>query len=171
MFQLIVAVISIALVAALAIASLYYGGQAFQKSSLKANVTTLVNAGQQVAGADALYKTDNSGVGIADGALGASVIPEYLAATPGKSGAAATAGVWTIESVVTDGVDGLPATADDETIRLVSITVNADAEAEICAEVNKQAGLAETAAFNGDVPAAQFGCFGDAGSEKFGFKL
>lgn len=58
MFQLIVAVISIALIAALAIASIFYGGDAFTKSSEKANVTTLVNQAQQIAGAAALYKTD-----------------------------------------------------------------------------------------------------------------
>jgi len=60
MFQLIVAVISIALVAALAIASMFYGGDAFTRSSEKANVTTLVNQGQQISGAATLYKTDNA---------------------------------------------------------------------------------------------------------------
>lgn len=58
MFQLIVAVISIALIAALAIASIFYGGDAFTKSSEKANVTTLINQAQQIAGAAALFKTD-----------------------------------------------------------------------------------------------------------------
>ena len=58
MFQLIVAVISIALVAILAIASIYYGGSAFQRSGLKAQVDAMVNAGQQISGAQSLYQTD-----------------------------------------------------------------------------------------------------------------
>ena len=58
MFQLIVAVISIALVAVLAIASTYYGGTAFTQSQQKAQITALVNAGEQIAGANALYVTD-----------------------------------------------------------------------------------------------------------------
>ena len=61
MFNLIVSVIAIALSAALAAASIYYGGSAFTNSTAKANVTTLVNQGQQIAGAGALYKVDNAG--------------------------------------------------------------------------------------------------------------
>lgn len=138
MFQLIVAVISIALVAALAIASLYYGGQAFQKSSLKANVTTLVNAGQQIAGADALYKTENGGVG-ATAIADLTADGEYLAATPGVSAAAGEDASW---SITTSG-----------TTRVAAIVVNPAEEAGenvVCAEVLNQAG---------DVFAdAQFGC-------------
>src|SRR3546814_5196795 len=61
MFQLIVAVISIALLAALAGASIFYGGAAFSGSTAKANVSSLVNQGQQIAGAAALFRTDNGG--------------------------------------------------------------------------------------------------------------
>jgi hypothetical protein len=58
MFQLIVAVIAIALVIALTLASIFYGGEAFTRSSLKANVAALVNQAQQISGAHTLYKTD-----------------------------------------------------------------------------------------------------------------
>jgi type II secretory pathway pseudopilin PulG len=61
MFQLIVAVISIALVAALALASIFYGGEAFTRSQLKAQVTTMINQAQQISGAQTLYKTDKGG--------------------------------------------------------------------------------------------------------------
>lgn len=61
MFQLIVAVISIALVAALALASIFYGGEAFTRGQLKAQVTTMINQAQQISGANTLYKTDNGG--------------------------------------------------------------------------------------------------------------
>jgi len=157
MFQLIVAVISIALVAALAIASLYYGGQAFQQSSLKANVTTLVNAGQQIAGADALYKIANSGAGVADGEID-DLIPEYLAAAPGVS--AAGTGAWEIETAGTS-------------TRVAFVLVNEDSVTPVCQNANEQAGLAKTAAWTGTTPTAQFGCYTDADDDavKFGFKL
>jgi hypothetical protein len=61
MFQLIVAVISIALVAALALASIFYGGEAFTRGQLKAQVATMVNQAQQISGANTLYKNDNGG--------------------------------------------------------------------------------------------------------------
>lgn len=60
MFQLIVAVIAIALVIALTLASIFYGGEAFTRSSLKANVAALVNQAQQISGAHTLYKTDKA---------------------------------------------------------------------------------------------------------------
>lgn len=66
MFQLIVAVISIALVAALALASIWYGGEAFTRGQLKAQVTTMINQAQQISGANTLYKTDNGGLDATD---------------------------------------------------------------------------------------------------------
>ncbi len=61
MFSLIITIISIALVAALAAASLYYGGDAFNSGSAEANASTLVNQGQQLLGAVELYKAQNGG--------------------------------------------------------------------------------------------------------------
>ena len=121
MFQLIVAVISIALVAALAIASIFYGGDAFTKSSEKAVVTTLINQGQQIAGAAALYKTDN-GVNAPTGEVDAAhvlVTGDYLSAAP--AGTKVTDGNWSID-------------ADSATI---NFDTTADA-ASVCAEVVRQ---------------------------------
>jgi hypothetical protein len=164
MFQLIVAVISIALVAALAIASIYYGGEAFQKSSLKANVTTLVNGGQQIAGGQALYKTDHSGISATD--LDDLILDadgnQYLTAAPGVSGAAA--GDWSLN---TDG-------------SVAVVAVNTAGTLEICNEAAKQAGEAEYAADQAALtalpatatePTGQFGCFKTATGVNFGFKL
>jgi hypothetical protein len=142
MFQLIVAVISIALVAALAIASIYYGGSAFSSSSLRANVVTLVNAGQQISGAQALYKTDN---GIAAASIAALSAPSttgvtYLSAEPGKSSIVADAAMWEVSTT-------------EATIALKTPLVSSD----VCKEVARQAGN------NG-----QFGCDGVKG---FFFKL
>lgn len=146
MFQLIVAVISIALVAALAIASIYYGGAAFTKSSLRANVTTLVNAGQQIAGAVALYKTDYTITPdmqmLKDGG-------EYLSAEPGKApfvaeNAAGEVASWYINGDVAE--------------------IAIDATADICGEVERQAGE----------EGGQFACANGAtstGADYFQFKL
>lgn len=78
MFQLIVAVIAIALVIALTLASIFYGGEAFTRSSLKANVAAMVNQAQQISGAHTLYKTDFSKP--ADTL--ADLAPAYLAEIP-----------------------------------------------------------------------------------------
>jgi hypothetical protein len=58
-FSLIVTVISIALVAALALATLFYGGSAFNQGSATAQATTRITEGQQMLGAAELFYTDN----------------------------------------------------------------------------------------------------------------
>ena len=61
MFSLIITIISIALVAALAVATIYYGGAAFNKGSADAAASQLMNAAQQVQGAVVLYAQDHGG--------------------------------------------------------------------------------------------------------------
>lgn len=61
MFSLIITIIAIALVAALALATLYYGGSAFNKSASTALATKLISQSQQVLAADALYRVDHEG--------------------------------------------------------------------------------------------------------------
>lgn len=61
MFQLIVAVISIALVAALAIASIFYGGKAWHDYQFRIKVATLINQAHQIEGAIRLYEADTGG--------------------------------------------------------------------------------------------------------------
>lgn len=58
MFSLIISIISIALVAALAAATVYFGGAAFNKGASGADASTFINAGQQIAGAFTLADTD-----------------------------------------------------------------------------------------------------------------
>lgn len=50
MFSLIITIVAIALVAALALATLYYGGAAFQKSTIEAQATRAITHGQQIQG-------------------------------------------------------------------------------------------------------------------------
>jgi len=61
MFSLIITIISIALVAALAVATLYYGGDAFTRGAADAAAAQLMNAGQQVQGAVVLFANDHAG--------------------------------------------------------------------------------------------------------------
>ncbi len=158
MFQLIVAVISIALVAALAIASIYYGGSAFNKGSLRANVTTLVNAGQQISGAQALYKTDFGGAGSSI----AGLVPTYLSAAPSYSVIATNAG-WNIVTV------GTGAAAYD--VARIPLASDATARATVCDEVRKQAGSnGSPQFFCADTTGTALTTDGVAGTE-FNFKL
>lgn len=58
MFSLIITIISIALVAALALATLYYGGTVFMAGSSRAQATQYISQGQQVLGAAELFKAN-----------------------------------------------------------------------------------------------------------------
>lgn len=82
MFSLIISIISIALVAALAAATVYFGGSAFNKGAAGADASAFVNAGQQIAGAFTLADAD----GVPAAAI-ADLNPDYLAQTPSYKGA------------------------------------------------------------------------------------
>lgn len=55
MFSLIITIISIALVTALALATIYYGGSAFRQGGDAAAAARLINEGQQLSGAAAVF--------------------------------------------------------------------------------------------------------------------
>lgn len=59
MFSLIITIISIALVAALALATIYYGGDAYTRGQAEANATRILNQGQQILGAAELFRLQN----------------------------------------------------------------------------------------------------------------
>lgn len=99
MFSLIISIISIALVAALAAATVYFGGAAFNKGSAGADASTFINGGQQVAGAFTLAFADgHSPVAVSElnsGLLGSSDGVKtdgdvYLAQIPTYKGTALT---------------------------------------------------------------------------------
>lgn len=60
MFSLIITIVSIALVAALALATLYYGGSAFNQGTADAEAARIMNQGQQLMGAADLYYADKN---------------------------------------------------------------------------------------------------------------
>lgn len=144
MFSLIITIISIALVAALALATLYYGGSAFNKGSAGAEAARLINEGQQVNGAVSIYKSD---VALDSSLAGSVVNVEDLTASPGN-----------YLSQVPSSFTAIAATT------AITTQLTADASDEVCNEVNKRAGLTTRPA---DLTAAAtagtvFGCFGAA---------
>lgn len=80
MFSLIITIISIALVAVLALATLYYGGDAFNRGSAGAEAARLINEGQQVNAAVTMAGVDEATLSDID----ALVTGKYLAQVPGK---------------------------------------------------------------------------------------
>jgi len=144
MFSLIVSIISIALVAVLAAASIYYGGDAFTKGSAKALASTVVTQAQQISSANTLFKNDNGGVSAAS--VDALVTGEYLAsvpAMPSKVGAVNLAIAADIDTVTAGDQGGVSAVITN---------------AEVCKLINEQANGTETFSAN-----AQYGCESDGG--------
>jgi Flp pilus assembly protein TadG len=134
MFSLIITIISIALVAALAVATIYYGGSAFTNGSARASAATVVSHAQQIAGANTLFANDNSGTystsvtGLRDGG--------YLSSVPAVPTTVATA-AYTVSSG-----------------NLVNTTI---ASAQICAQINKSSTGSEVSSLPAGV-SAQYGC-------------
>lgn len=79
MFSLIITLISIALVAALALASLYYGGPAFNKGAARAHASKILVQGYQLQGAAELYKADKGSYPVS---LADLVAEDYLKSIP-----------------------------------------------------------------------------------------
>lgn len=98
MFSLIITIISIALVAALAVATIFYGGSAFNKGSAKAAASTLVSQAQQIAGAEVLYQNDNGALDTSTGLTGLTA-GGYLTNVPAIPTAAGTGlSAWAVAS-------------------------------------------------------------------------
>lgn len=155
MFQLIVSVIAIALVAILAAASIYYGGSAFTNSNAKGAAAALINSGEQIAGANTLYSVDHT-AGAA--AIGDLVTANYLSALPTPPKFANAGATWKLDSAT------IPTVA--------FIQLDATAATQVCAQVGLQGGassatMAGTEPAAGDLAGVQFGCVGG----NFAFKL
>jgi hypothetical protein len=161
MFSLIITIISIALVAALALATLYFGGDAFNQGSAKASASTLVNQASQINGANTLYFLDNQAYSDMSG-----LVPNFLAATPNPG----TAGdAYAIDQSGT----GLAGKAGGITSQNIPVAV--------CNALNEQSGAPNTIAWAADITHAgvaanlaalddvQFGCFADSSANVTGF--
>lgn len=103
MFNLIITIISIALIAAVAIASTYYGGSAFTEGTAKANAATVVSQAQQIAAANVLFKNDNSGTDAANvAALQAGGYLQSAPVLPTTIGASLDLNNGDVESILTN---------------------------------------------------------------------
>lgn len=146
MFSLIITIISIALVAALALATLYYGGSAFNRGSAGAEAARLINEGQQVNGAVTIAKADQAAGGTAVTTWQGLQTGGYLSQLP----------------------SGLGLTPGD-TIATVTKVLTGTAGADVCTEINKRAGHV-AGSFTAEVP--QPGVYGCAPSTTtFYFKM
>lgn len=111
MFSLIIAVISIALVALLAVATFFYGGDSFLRANAEAEAARYINESQQISAAIRVFQADNNGT--LPGDIEGDLVGYYLKNLP-KAGED-----WNI--------------ADNAIIKSV---INAD----VCEQVNKKAG-------------------------------
>lgn len=141
MFSLIITIISIALVAALALATIYYGGDAFSKGGDAAIASQLINEGQQLQGSLTLRKVQApDATALAEGGTNADLVtalsPAYLSQVPAK---------WTVEAAAADA-DAIAETFESGTV-----------SAAVCQEVNKKAGFATPAAVT-DLAGKVYGC-------------
>ena len=140
MFSLIITIISIALVAALAVATIYYGGDAFNQGTTKAKASTIVNQAQQVAGANTLFK---SNTGSFAGTVSDLVSQAYLGSAPVSA--------------------DLDVTYAVSPTNVVTATLKSTA-GEICKQVNVIAGQADGSTATGK----QFSC--DTGTKVVSLK-
>lgn len=129
MFSLIITIISIALVAALALATLYYGGSAFNKGTVGATAARLINEGQQINGAVQVFK--------ADAAAGTLTAAEVAAVT--EVGHLADASKFTSGTGVY--MSQLPKDWVATSALAGGHALTKDIKGEVCDEINKRAGL------------------------------
>ncbi len=143
MFSLIISIIAIALVAALALASIYYGGEAFNKGTADADASTIINQGQQVQAAVTMQQVakDTDVTAMQD-----LVDHDYLQEVPAFEGTK-----W-----------ALPASGVEY------VTLDRVLTKDVCDAVNKKAGLGEDT--DGQIhQAAGTGLFGCAAADKKAF--
>ncbi len=143
MFSLIISIIAIALVAALALASIYYGGSAFQEGSADAEASTAVNQGQQIQAAFTM----------------AAVAEDTNASTVAEL-SNTTGGVFLKE---TPKMRGLAWTKDASNAGYISVQVNSKA---ICESIEERFDSVKTlesvADLNSVLSKQAFGCFEDS---------
>ena len=142
MFSLIITIISIALVAALALATLYYGGSAFNRGSAGAEAARLINEGQQLNGAVAIAEADAAAGGTPVSTWDGLVTGNYLSQLPSGLGLTGTAAIGVVVKDVT---------------------------ADVCTEINKRAGHAAAAVDTTGEQPGVYGC--NVADSEFYYKM
>lgn len=144
MSNLIITLISIALIGLVALSTLFFGGDAFNRGAAKAAANTLINQASQIDGANTLYFQDNQ-EDAAD--VGTLVSDSYLGSAPNPGEAGDT---WSIANGVSTSENVRQATCD---------AVNEVAGTDELAETDLAATLAEMD--------TQFGCHAVGGTLTF----
>ena len=156
MFSLIITIISIALVAALAVATLYYGGSQFSQGSAKAQADQLISQAQQIAGANTLYSNDHGGS--FDTTVSDLQSNNYLNSTPAVS------------STLSSQAFALPGGSGANTVKL---TLDQTTATAACTAVGKAVGSITSASQSTpnttSNSAKQYDCWGTSGAYTFQF--
>ena len=160
MFSLIITIISIALVAAIAVATLYYGGSQFSQGTAKAQADQIISGAQQIAGANTLY-ANNVGGGQYDGAGASDLVTQgFLSAVP----------------TVATSVGGAFTLGGGTSTNLVNLTLATGASA-VCTAIEKASGSMSASASATTAPnstqssTAQYDCWNPSGTTySFQFK-
>ncbi len=147
MFALIITIISIALVAALAIASIYYGGTTFSQGIAQAQGSTIVNQAQQIGAAVTLFENDNGGS--APSSI-SSLTPTYLEVVPTPPSSAS-------------GVYALGTGASTVTVDVTS--------ANVCLAIEQSVDPSATAISSGETAGQQYQCYGSAAPYTFQYNV
>lgn len=130
MFSLIITIISIALVAALAVASVYYGGEAWSRGSARANADTIINNMNQIAAAITLYRVEFPMATLSE-EMDELVTEGYLAALP-----SIPAALWVEPDDPSDDDNKYLYESGFTTILYAAI-----ASGEVCLEINRTVGV------------------------------
>lgn len=137
MVNLIITLISIALIAVVAVAALYNGGDSFRQGSANASAAQLVNAGQQISAANILYANNNGGR-FAENLSDLTTDNAYLSSAPR----------------VPAGFEINPTIAGN----VITITAE-NGNAEVCQAVNRQGGYGEQIILGSETAVdSTFGC-------------
>jgi len=163
MFSLIITVISIALVAALAVASVYYGGPALSKGTSRAAAATVVSQGQQIAGAATMLASDSA---MAVGAAFVNLTDNnYLTSIPTPPNAVGTS--WEVGALAAAGFATVASTSKD-----ICIEVEKNRDSSVTeTSFDTKASVDLIGAFGTDDIAAdyagQFGCLSNTANDAY----
>jgi hypothetical protein len=135
MFSLIITIISIALVSALALATLYYGGQAFNSGYSLTEASKIVNQAQQLLGAATVFQADYKRP------------PHDLAELTS---------LQYLSNLPTNGVGAWTSPVADQTVFMISSV----ASLEICKLINLRGSLGRAAILKQAYPLIPAQCFG-----------
>lgn len=141
MFNLIISIISIALIAIMAGASVFYGGDAYNKGSTGAASATFVNQAQQIQASYTLFRANEGGTA---GSVADLEDKDYL--NPAPKLTLTTATDWTIG----DAADGADTKKVLFSIAEIKSTSTEGMTAEICDKINNDGAGAVKCATKGD---------------------